>query len=566
MEAFITKNKKYFILEAPTGLGKSAIAYTVGQYMINFSDYIPTMETGPPIIVCTKTRNLQKQYIDSFGGLKSLWASSHYVCPLDPDNSECHYHSHLCVRKTNKKGDNCKYYRNAIQNFSFSDNSSEICLYKKANLEFMHSYMGILNYHFLLHSKKLSPKLLILDEAHNIEHILCDVMSINLTKNILNYIYRNAKKYQLLDCFNYNDFGLDDKKTFEDDGEVIKKVDDILSIKTCYMDNDVLRFENMKNEMKQMYTEIIFEIEQYNNVDRKKLSKEEKIRTNTLSKISFRTLILLDKLNGFLESNVEWVMTKNDNNENKSLNLKPLEIKEIVPVLLERAEKILFMSSTICGDKEFSKELLIKDNEYEFISLQSTISIKNRPIFSMNKGTLNYKNKKELFPKFIEEMDNLLKRMEEKHGTVRGLIHSVSYSNAKIIKESSKYSNRMIIPIGDQVLNIKCLLKSKKDIIIVSPSVLEGIDLKGDLARIQFFPKVPYLDLNDNWIKSKLKNNQKWYYRETIIRIVQGSGRSIRGDDDWAFTFILDSDFRRLLNLNKTLFPKWFLDAIVFLN
>ena len=45
-------------------------------------------------------------------------------------------------------------------------------------------------------------------------------------------------------------------------------------------------------------------------------------------------------------------------------------------------------------------------------------------------------------------------------------------------------------------------------------------------------------------------------------KIVQGSGRSVRSEEDWANTYILDSNFGKLLGGNQELFPEWFLEGI----
>jgi len=54
---------------------------------------------------------------------------------------------------------------------------------------------------------------------------------------------------------------------------------------------------------------------------------------------------------------------------------------------------------------------------------------------------------------------------------------------------------------------------------------------------------VPYPDLRDRWINEKRKNNGQWYTWQTALRLVQGYGRSIRSNKDWAVTYVLDSGF-----------------------
>jgi len=62
-----------------------------------------------------------------------------------------------------------------------------------------------------------------------------------------------------------------------------------------------------------------------------------------------------------------------------------------------------------------------------------------------------------------------------------------------------------------------------------------------------------------------MESNKDWYARDTILKIVQGAGRSIRSKDDWAHTFILDSNINRLFRDYQYMFPKWFLEAVSFI-
>ena len=81
---------------------------------------------------------------------------------------------------------------------------------------------------------------------------------------------------------------------------------------------------------------------------------------------------------------------------------------------------------------------------------------------------------------------------------------------------------------------------------------------------------MPYPDLGDKWIsrkKSSFDNKmegERWYAWQTSLRIVQAYGRSIRSKNDWAITYILDSNFDWFIRKNTSLFPTWFLSAIKF--
>jgi Rad3-related DNA helicase len=92
-----------------------------------------------------------------------------------------------------------------------------------------------------------------------------------------------------------------------------------------------------------------------------------------------------------------------------------------------------------------------------------------------------------------------------------------------------------------------------------------GISLDDELSRFQIILKVPYPNISSNRIKARQTSNNKWYAWRTITEIVQAYGRSVRSETDWAHTYILDSSFGDLLKYNRSLFPKYFTEAIKIL-
>ena len=49
---------------------------------------------------------------------------------------------------------------------------------------------------------------------------------------------------------------------------------------------------------------------------------------------------------------------------------------------------------------------------------------------------------------------------------------------------------------------------------------------------------------------------------QTIRDIVQMTGRGVRSADDWAITYVLDSQFTKNVWRNKFLFPEWWREAV----
>jgi hypothetical protein len=87
---------------------------------------------------------------------------------------------------------------------------------------------------------------------------------------------------------------------------------------------------------------------------------------------------------------------------------------------------------------------------------------------------------------------------------------------------------------------------------------IEGVDLKGEMSRFQIFLKVPYPNIADPFIKAKLDESQLWYNYKTFIQIMQGIGRSIRSETDWAVTYMIDASFFDFYAKNKAMFTECF--------
>tara|TARA_Y100000287_G_C13986079_1_gene240574 strand:- start:86 stop:583 length:498 start_codon:yes stop_codon:yes gene_type:complete len=154
----------------------------------------------------------------------------------------------------------------------------------------------------------------------------------------------------------------------------------------------------------------------------------------------------------------------------------------------------------------------------------------------------------------IKAIDSIL----ENHKNEKGIIHTHSIKIAESIykKLSRKYKNRILIAFGsDRDKILKKHTTSKSPTVLLSPSMAEGVDLKGDLSKFQILCKVPFPYLGDKVTKKKMSKWNWWYDTQTVRTIIQSVGRSIRSEKDTAVTYILDDDWRRLKSKSKKLFP-----------
>jgi len=106
-------------------------------------------------------------------------------------------------------------------------------------------------------------------------------------------------------------------------------------------------------------------------------------------------------------------------------------------------------------------------------------------------------------------------------------------------------------------------MSSKKPTVLLSPSMTEGVDLKGDASRFQVICKIPYPSLGDKIVRKRMNKWKWWYPLQTSKTIIQAIGRSVRSSDDFAVTYILDSDWERFFSRNENMFPQSFKDSIV---
>jgi len=88
------------------------------------------------------------------------------------------------------------------------------------------------------------------------------------------------------------------------------------------------------------------------------------------------------------------------------------------------------------------------------------------------------------------------------------------------------------------------------------------LDLKDDLARFQIIAKIPYPNYTERWVAAKKKRYSRWYTSQTLIKLLQGFGRSIRNEKDWAITYVLDSAVQRLLMESRSMVPKAYYDVL----
>ncbi|MFB5614262.1 MAG: helicase C-terminal domain-containing protein, partial [Candidatus Nitrosomaritimum yanchengensis] len=167
------------------------------------------------------------------------------------------------------------------------------------------------------------------------------------------------------------------------------------------------------------------------------------------------------------------------------------------------------------------------------------------------------------------EVSRCIDRILNEHSDERGLILTSSIPRCnKIMRYLSPNSQKRIRichsnnkdgKTQDEVITEHALDPSG---VLLSSSLWEGVDLKDDLSRFQIIAKVPYPNYTEKRVKAKMEKFPLWYTSQTLTKILQGFGRSIRSEDDWAKTYVLDSAVNNVFFKGQGMIPRAYYDVL----
>jgi ATP-dependent DNA helicase DinG len=243
----------------------------------------------------------------------------------------------------------------------------------------------------------------------------------------------------------------------------------------------------------------------------------------------------------------------------KKLEFKPIDISPFSEELLFKfGRKVVLMSATILDGDAFCESLGIKKSDTQFVSIPSPFPVENRPVYYFPVGKMSAKSINETLPKLTEAVKSIL----DQHKNEKGIIHCHTFKIANHLKNTIRSKRLLIHDSSNRDQILRKHISEKGNTVLLSPSMTEGVDLKDDASRFQVICKVPYPYLGDKLVKKRMYKWKWWYPLQTTKKIVQSVGRSIRNEDDFAVTYILDQDWDRFYSSNSSLFPKTFKEAL----
>lgn len=446
----------------------------------------------------TTQKSLQKQYCVDFD-LSELYGKSNYHCIKD-----------VGVRCDNptcgkEKCPDCPYI-----------NAREACLSDQA---------AVMNYSLLFSLRMYSPLIekrpvAIYDEAHNLEDQLTNFIGLNISS-------RTFKQHNVPLIF----FPKENASNIE----VIKWL--------C---------EKLKPNLQNTLDSVSVALESH-------MSKEDKMQYSKQWAFLDKFICQINRMVEFISEGGKISSSISDDN----VSIKPLLIDQFAKPFIESiSDRTVHISATMQSKQLYCRCMGITEDELEYISVGSVFPPDNRPVYYAPAGKMSYKEKAKTLPRMREVIDRLLEC--DNHSRQRGIIHTSTYDIAQYIYDNSRNKSRLVFPKSKDKAEIleQFFESEREDLVLISPSLMEGIDLKGDLARFSIVCKLPFASLGDRWVKDKMNAIDGWYTEATINKLVQSTGRHIRSETETGITYILDETFKWFYNQNKFRFPKWWLESL----
>lgn len=507
---------KYVILEMGTGCGKSATGVTIARAL-----HAASGGSTSGAYILTTQKLLQEQYVRDFGLgtgkglLSSIKSSSNYQCGV-------------------RTGQTCAETRRIISNARLAPAAAKepeygkcrtACPYMIDKKSFIGSSIGITNFAYFLaetrYAGQLTPRdLLVIDECHNVESELGRFVEVTFSE-------RFAR--DILGC----------RAPSGNIGQ-----------------SDIHAW--IAGPYKRALTAYGFQIESEvesrlrdGNADLGDLSRRLEVLDKHVCKVN-RLIADYDPKG--------WIMNIDHGPGGmRKFEFKPVDVSgHSEDALFRYGSKVLLMSATVVDKNVFCRTIGIPLEQAAFLRIPSPFPVENRLVHFMPVGGMSRAKIDATLPRLVEAVKLLL----AEHATEKGIVHCVNYRIARYLVENIKDPRLLLHDATNREATIHTHAASPDPTVLVSPSMMEGVDLVGDLSRFQIIVKVPFPFLGDEVVKRRMDADPRWYAYQTARSVMQALGRSVRSEIDHAVSYILDEDWGRFYRNNSDMFPIEFRDAV----
>lgn len=501
--------KKVYLLDAPTGVGKTVIG--VGVHRLS----------GKRCIYITRTKQLQSQ-IDFPGIVKVMMGRENYPCLKHPGDFHLGESSNYTAANcTDSKKNPCEL--------------KDKCPYFLAKEEALTSPLAVLNTSYYLTEvngpgKFSGAELLVVDEVDSLED------------ELMNYIQFSVTEKQL-------------KRL----GIPLPDEPSSLQAWLAWSGRVGAGIEaKIEDHQRQLMLIPEDEWQPPQLTRRKEVTQLERFR---------------DKLSWFANEfdDDTWVFyPKRDEGTGEcEWIFKPIFISEYAKSSLWcHADQVLGMSATIFDPHIVAGNLGMPEGQGHYKRLDSPFPVKNRPIFYCPVAALTKRTMDTERPKLLPAVQVLINR----YPNDKILIHTVSYKLRDFLMENLEQGRLITHTPRNREDKLEEFKDSPEPLVMLSPSFDRGVDLPQEKCRCIIICKVPYLYKGDPQIRGRMKalGGQKWYVLKAAQTLVQMCGRAVRSKDDYCDTYILDRQFGRLFDqmnhmkiaTGNPILPEWWSAAL----
>jgi ATP-dependent DNA helicase DinG len=522
---FIEDNKKenkFFLLQLPTGSGKSHLAMMISDW------YTSKIDVGSKVDIITAGKILQDQYDDTYESINNLKGKENY---------ECAQYACSCA--------------NGKEFNRLNKTSCDFCPYDDAKGGYIGGRVSLTNFYlYLIYAlynngvmDQRKANVLIVDECHEFDDVMSDFVSIKITETTVK------------------------KLKFTNEDDILKKLKKVGTI-TQY----ITFLEYLKGEVIQTIDDVDKSMQGGRNIKQDKrdlrISKITGVGGNSdvklmqvISDLKQYQLKIDLFLKEYKENPHNWVLETyfNEKTDQKELSLEPIWAYDYLDKYVwSKYDMVILMSGTILDKRLFSELNGLDEEKTVYYSVPSPFPVENRPIYYMPLGKMSYAKKEETFKNYVTYLHKLLKKYEGK----KGIIHTNSFELSNWIQRGVDNPRLVFHESSNKDEMLRKHFETEDPTVFVSPSVGTGVSFDHDRSRFQIIAKIPYPSLGSQKNKMRQKNNPEWYAWKTVCGLLQMTGRSVRSKTDFADTIIIDGSFSDILKYSSHLIPDWLQVAI----
>ena len=501
IESAMGAGKKFVILEAPVGFGKSAVAAAVCRNLKS-------------AYVLTSTKQLQEQYSADFG-FNMVMGKSNFTCYVPTSSGQARSRAARGGARPTGALSDCPHYlsfdqyEDHLKGLCDKESKCELalrkeaggklCTYYKQKWDSFREKVTVGNYAFFFSELRYTEdvrkrRLLVCDEAHDLERQLVGAASFTLkASTIRQYPSGEGKEFSIT----YEE-GMDNHA--EDWLKALGAARESLQGFLDAHDGDLALQDRLISCRGMLESLEAF-------IDGLKSAPENWVISG------IRKTTAIDAY-GEESTLVDEVV------------FQPLDVAAYTSQLFATAETVLLMSATVFSEELLCRTLGIPLDKAQFVKVaESTFPVQNRRIYAMDIAQLNRASMDASLESIAKSVDEIMDR----HANERGVIHTTNYSQVNYIMEHVSEHNRKRLVTTQGSMARSELLHSHGATdasVLISPSLYQGVDLKDELSRFQVIVKVPYPDLSDKRTQVKMHRERGWYDWQTALRLVQTYGRS----------------------------------------